>query len=594
MNSRELILEGKLELPRQIVELSGSEYATEMEAMFQAIWYNYLKNKGSISSVYWSDRFNNPVVFNKFVMHLSKAGWIESIVEPKRNWAEIRFNENKLDKWVTAKEVLKIREQKKFIKYQLTDKADTVTNKVKTADGVKHTGLVREGFAKASTVKFKYDTAMIEKYREAIELNLTKSMRMLKLEYGIFTDTVDYLSISKAILEYHMTNPDKEFCLEGNISDSRGRAIHKALGKVFNPISFKDARALLVCEPKPLSLSGLINVYLAIAELLKLKPNTLKKKAALGKEAYDNRTLPELDLDSEEDRKELHSLILLERLYDALDNKRDCFDVMIETDATASMLGIEGVLLNHKPFLEMTNLLGDTLSDAWSFNGIDRTQFKKAMTPLLYGSSKDCRTLWKQNKISYDIAQVKAFNREIRHGALSVADKFKSFIINNVKPKEVMTVKIWDEEFQIMCNRYKNIGEYTKRYDVYSTKLGRVETIYHTHTKRVADLEQFKRYFVTLLIHNLDSQIANRICVEVDGVLPIHDAFLAHPNEISKVKEMYCQVINKIYANRDRILSDYFSSIGIDSKASVEWTELSRATQPVNNNTFSAQRTALK
>lgn len=592
MNSRESILEGSLELPKQIVELSGSEYASEMEDMFQSIWYNYLKNKGSVSAVYWSDRFNNPVVFNKFVMHLSKAGWINSIVEPKRNWAEIRFNESKLDKWVSSKEVLKIREQKKFLKYQLTDKADTTSNKVKTANGIRSTGLVREGFAKASTVKFKYDTALLKKYREAIELNLTKSMRMLKLEYGVFNDTVDYSSVSKSILEYHMNNPDKEFCLGGNISDSRGRAIYKALGKVFNPVSFKDARALLVCKPKPLSLSGLISVYLAIAELLKLKPSTLIEKASLGRKAYDDRTLPELDLSTEEGRKELHTLILLERLYDGLDNKQDCWDIMIEVDATASMLGIEGALLNHKPFLEMTNLLGDTLSDAWSFKSIERTQFKKAMTPLLYGSSKDCRTLWKQNKISYNHDQVKAFNKEIRYGALSVADKFKSFIINNVKPKEVMVVKVWDEEFEVVCNRYSSIGEYTKRYDIYSTQLGRVETIYHTHTKRVADLGQFKRYFVTLLVHNLDSQIANKIC-KIDGVLSIHDAFISHPNKTSEIKDGYCNMIDKIYANRERILADYFSSIGIDSKASVEWTELQQAIQPVNND-FSAQRTALK
>lgn len=593
MNSRERILEGKLELPKQIIELVGNEYVVEMEAMFQAIWHNYLKNKGSVSSVYWSDRFGNQVAFNKFVMHLSKAGWITSVVEPKRNWAEIRFNESKLDKWVSGEEVLKVREFNKFVKYQLTDAFNDVEDKVKTSTGIKSTGLVRKGFAKASATKFRYDVSMIEKYKEAIELNLTKSIRLLELEYGVFADGVDYESISKAILEHHMYSPDKEFCLGGNISDSRGRAIHKALGKVFNPISYKDARALLVCEPKKLSFSGLVSCYLTIAELLGYKPDSYQDKIRLGKEAYEAKTLPNVDFNTDEGRKDLYELIWLERIYDALDNKRDSFDVFLEADATASMLQIEGTLLGHRPFLEMTNVLGDSLQDAWNFEGMSRLQFKKAMTPLLYGSSKDCRTLWRQNKLSYTISQVRAFNREIKYGALSVADKFKSFIINNVHPKETMTVKIWNEEFEIVCNRYKNVGDYAKRYDVYSTNAGKVETIYHTHTAKVPDLKQFRRYFVTLLIHNLDSQIADKICLDVDGVLPIHDAFLAHPNNISAIKDVYCSMLDSIYNSRNSILSNYFSSIGIDSKASKDWSELQANIQPVNN-VFSAQRTALK
>jgi hypothetical protein len=156
-----------------------------------------------------------------------------------------------------------------------------------------------------------------------------------------------------------------------------------------------------------------------------------------------------------------------------------------------------------------------------------------------------------------------------------------------------MRVKIWNEEFEINCNRYRNVGDYAKRYDVYSTKAGKVETIYHTHTAKVPDLKQFRRYFVTLLIHNLDSQIANKICLDVDSVLPIHDAFLAHPNDISSIKDVYCDMLNSIYNSRNSILSNYFGSIGIDSKASKDWSELQASIQPVNN-VFSAQRTALK
>jgi hypothetical protein len=257
------------------------------------------------------------------------------------------------------------------------------------------------------------------------------------------------------------------------------------------------------------------------------------------------------------------------------------------------MLQIEGALLNHAPFLDMTNVIGDELKDAWSFDGMSRTQFKKAMTPLLYGSSKDCRTLWKQNKIQYTAEQVKAFNREIRSGALSVADKFKSFIINNVQPQPSMTVKIWNEEFVVECNRFKNVGDFTQRYNIYSSKDDIVTTIYHTHTRQEPDLGQFKRYFVTLLVHNLDSQLADRISARVDWIIPIHDAFIVHPNDADIVVDTYCRGLEEIFAQRDSILSNYFSSIGIDSKASVEWTELKSKCVPVNK-VFLAQASALK
>ena len=592
MNSRDMILDGKIEIPHQIFDLVGTEYQDLMEQMFQSIWYNYLKNKGSVSSVYWYDRFDNPVVFNKFITHLSRAGWIVSTVEPKRNWAEIQFNESKLDKWVTPKEVLQMRETSKFLKYKLNDQYSTDDDKVKTAQGIKSTGLVRKGFAKASAVPFKYDTDMIIKYRDSVEMNLTKSIRLLGLEYGIFNDGVDYESISKSILKFHIDNPDKVFCLGGNVSDSRGRAIHKALGKVFNPISCKDARALLITETQPLTDEGRDNCFLAIAELLGYKAKTVGQKLGLGKRAYKLRTLPKVDLTTDEGRKDLYELIWIERIYAGLDNPEE-FNVFIEVDATASMLGIQGVLLDHEPFLDMTNIVGNELKDAWNFPGIPRNQFKKAMTPLLYGSSKDCRSLWKQANIEYTLDQVRAFNKEINCGPLSVADKFKSFIIDNVKPKEKMTVQIWNERFDIVCNRYRNVGEYSKRYDIYSTEENRVESIYHTHTKKVPDLQQFKRFFVTLLCHNLDSQIADEICLEVEGILPIHDAFLSHPNQTNEVKQVFCDVLREIYRNRDVILSNYFDSIGIDSKASVDWSKLQSHVKPLNEE-FVPQHSALK
>ena len=334
-------------------------------------------------------------------------------------------------------------------------------------------------------------------------------------------------------------------------------------------------------------------VYRAIAELLGYKPSSELEKTRLGKLAYDNNELNDLDLSTEEGRSDLYENIWLTRIYNALDGDRTKWNVPIELDATASMLQVEGTLLDHAPFLDMTNVIGDELKDAWSFDGISRQQFKKAMTPLLYGSSKDCRTLWNQNRIKYTPAQVKAFNKEIRTGAMSVADKFKSFIIDNVQPKAEMTVKIWNEEFTVECNRFKNVGDYNQRYNIYSTLDKCVVTIYHTHTKREPDLKQFKRYFVTLLVHNLDSQLADRISNRVEWIIPIHDAFIVHPSDANLVVDTYCRGLEAMYGSRDTILSNYFTSIGIDSKASTQWTDLKSRCVPVNN-IFTAQRTALK
>lgn len=256
------------------------------------------------------------------------------------------------------------------------------------------------------------------------------------------------------------------------------------------------------------------------------------------------------------------------------------------------MLQIEGALLNHKPFLEKTNVMGDELEDAWTVPNIGRDQFKKAMTPLLYGSSQSAKSLWKANKIEYTDDQATAFQREITLGYYNVANQFKEFIINNVQPKEEMTVNIWGEEFRIYCNRYRNVGDYSTSVDIYDPVKNRVKTIHHMHTSRVADLVQFKRYFVTLLVHNLDSRIADKIAMELDWGIMIYDAFITMPNDTMIVEDTYTGSLNDINRDRTKILNEYFKSIGIDSKAGAEWKELQANIIPVEE--FKAQSTALK
>ena len=608
-------MNGHLDLPTQIIDLVGTDHEKVMNNMFQSLWNNYRKNKSGISAPYWSDRFANPKAFNKFLRLLSKAGWITTIVETKRNWGEIYFNEEKLAKWITPTEVLSMRQYTKFNQYKLGNTSVATPTLTRSNGHTASTGINRPGQTKQSASLFKYDTVMLAKYKEEIILNTTKSMRKLELEYDIFMDDVDYKAISTEIVEHHMYSPDTEFCLGGHVSDSRGRAISAALSKVFNPIGFKDARSLLVIESRPLGLRGHTQVYLAIAELLGYKeestirltksgkpdkrckpitrPYTIEVKTEMGQAAYSRRAFHSLDLGTDKDRADLYENIWLERLYDNLDNYDGTnWNVPIELDATASVLQVEGILLNHLPYLEKTNIVGATLEDVWTVEGIPRKMYKAVATPSLYGSSATPQALWTAGKMNFNSDQARKMIKDIDTGVLSVSDKFKEFIIANVKPKASMTIKVWGEEFTINCNRFRNVGDYTKKYDVYCSVTDTVKSIYHTHTHREADLNQFRRYFVTALVHNIDSQIADVIANSIDWCIPIYDAFIVHPADAYGVRMTYAQQLDTLYADRDTVLREYFTSIGIDSKSAMEWSALKECIVPATE--FKAQLTALK
>lgn len=306
---------------------------------------------------------------------------------------------------------------------------------------------------------------------------------------------------------------------------------------------------------KILDKHGVRAVMLFIAELNGFKSGTVKAKVHFGLQCWLANKLHNLDytdyssiikannvitdkeratqLKAEADRledvnSEAHENIWLERIYDQLDKhfqalpiiKRKAlvdreallllasrhlesthqWDVPAELDASASMLQYIGCLTGDIRLLSMTNVAGKTLSDPWSFPGIPRTMFKHAATPLLYGSSKACHELWQSKGHKYTLDQIQLFNQEIATGALGVANAFKEFLIVNCKPTATMTPNIMGEIFTIECNRYRHIGDTTTKYDIFDTITNSIRRISHTTTRKEADLEQFRRYFVTLLI----------------------------------------------------------------------------------------------
>lgn len=365
-------------------------------------------------------------------------------------------------------------------------------------------------------------------------------------------------------------------------------------------------------------------VYLFISELTGsfiAGSGTIEDKIKCGINNYLNNELHELDLTTEEGRKELNENIWLERLYNELDeyfeipkgNKlarclsidteayRDVtyqWSVPIELDASASLLQIMGILLNDKRLMEMTNVIGSTLEDPWKLKGISRSKLKCVMTPKLYGSSQSPEGLWKKGKMPYTDKDVKIVTEELQNGAFGLANSFKDFIINNCSPKSTMEIKIGDDEFSISCNKFRNTKEVTKAYKIYDSIDKQYNIVLHTDTKKVEDLEQFRLYMMTLLVHNIDSQIMDSVVGKVmkkyGWGISVHDAILCGAQAAADVRTWYNEELLKLHTKRKDILKDFFKSVGINASCSEQWTKLQTKIVPFTGNFEDALSMPLK
>ena len=116
VDRRTEILSGELSFPVQIFKLLDVDDTEQIliNGFWNNVWYNFLKEK-SCDTITWYNKFNNPDLFNKMLLHLSKAGWITSEVD--YDYACITLNTNKLLKWVTEEELINIKYKYKFNKY---------------------------------------------------------------------------------------------------------------------------------------------------------------------------------------------------------------------------------------------------------------------------------------------------------------------------------------------------------------------------------------------------------------------------------------------------------------------------------------------
>ena len=553
---REQLLNGICEFPQQILNILHAEgpIVDLIMEFWDALWNSFLRDK-NISALVWADKFNDETFFAQLLMHLSKANWIHIRVD--NNYATIEFNNDKLLKWLTQDEINHMKFGSKTAHYRMRKSKSILSRLVKIGNTRKETGLVREGFMKAGNNPFSYDCEYIKEYVPYIAYNIDKA-------YNIGVKEITYNEIVHDLAEYYAKVND-EFTLGNNLIDSRGRSIFQCSKRVFNPVSHKDARASLICPSKPLTKEGFDAVYAAIAELNGYRGKNYEDKVQNGIAMYINREMPDINkMHEANDYSDLHVIIWLSRIYDGLDNydEKIGWNIPIELDALASMLQLTAVLTNDHEYMRRTNMIGTQFNDAWSVPYCSRNHVKKAVTPKLYGSNTEPKELWDRNKLSYSQEQLNKISEEIRTGLYANANSFKDFIIGKVKPKASMEVNIWGQKFTIECNRFKPGRTTEKTYWIFTSAQNLMKKVVH-HSGLIPDLDQFKRYFQTLLLHHLDSRIADTICAEMDWVLPNHDAFTVHPNDASKVREIYTRELYKVYKERRKILFNYFTSIGI-------------------------------
>ena len=570
----------------------------EARAFINALETVWLLGHNTLSLPYWSDKIGAKNLTN-LTFGLAQEGWISTVVLAK--FASISLVESKLAEYIMDVDAYRVRH--KFDRYKLRlDTEDKPSNLTRTPNGTMVTGLDRPGFAECAKMKFSFDTQYISKYYDTVKRNLVKSMAKMAKRYpDILDDKANYQAVSEEILDYHMCSPESVFNMEGNISDQRGRAIYEALKRVFNFISSKDARAMLVADKSVYvaydSTKELNDIYLFIAELNGTNAKTWTGKATAGRNFYRARTLPTMT------DKHLHEIIWLERIYDALDtvftDGHIMWSIPLELDATASIAQIIGVLTNDKRLLAKTNVIESSdLQDFWSIEGVsNRNAIKSVGTPVGYGSSQSFNKLLKAKGETLTAKEMRALKKEFNSGAFSVIKRFKDLMIDYMDIKTpTYEVNNGYEVFTTTVNKHKAVGASKKAYTAYCTETGKFKVVYNNSVITVPDYDRFKLYSATGIVHNLDSLIMDNTMVTLhkrgEWAVAIHDAGLVLPG--TYMRTAYINELETLRANRDVVLNSYRKSIGcVGNAADIAFAKLMNSTEQLDS-TIPFELSALK
>jgi hypothetical protein len=574
-------------------ELEAISINSDLTSSFiNALEYSIVTNNYKIGLPYWSSQDPKFVATVTIIFH--NAGIATTRVGKK--YSEIILNQSLFNR----DEVLNHRIAKKLKSMVMrNDNEVRDITLTKTHSGIREMGHNRQGFNKVAKHSFKLDLEMLQRYYEPIKLNLLKgiykSKAMGKLTDKYLSDEANFEAIVTYVLNEYMG--DKSYSMEKCITDNRGRAIHGITKRIGNIISSKDFRALIVTPPYLLRKDSEAeeSIYYFIAELLGIKHcKDFQDKVAKGREAYLNCQLPELNLDKESDRDELHELIWLERLYNDLNRLYDTnlpavlCTTPVEIDASASLQQFLGTLLNEERAMVDTNVIpSERLQDPWYIPEVRRICVKKVYTPQLFGSAKSAKTLLDQSNLNPSAEELKAIKAESTNGKFAVLNAFKKLVIsgyNNHKP--TIDVTIWGNTFQLEVTKWKPAGATIVVTEAYDSKTNKFRRSFTHEVKRVPDYARFKTSFLTLLVHCLDSIILSKLCEADRFMLPIHDAVILQPTHATQVRIEYTQQLEQMRKDRNSIIRDYLTSIGaVGIKTDVALYKLSTMIQQADENT---------
>lgn len=573
----------------------------------------------------WSEQ--NPRLVKDFTYLMYKLNL--GIVESRRNYARFQFNMTVLD----PKEVLEYRSLSKIDRMLMKEDVNTYPNNlVKRPSGICEDGVPRPGMALAAKRQFKLDTKLLAKYFRPIKQNVIKSIKK-GIDKGtisskFFADEASYRIVAEHCLVNYL-DPNATYNSEVNFQDQRARAVKKILKRVGNYIANKDFRAMLVM-PTPDKLyfndtDALDSIFLFVAELTghKCLGQMETDKIEAGRQAYLGRELPKLNLKDENDRKALHELIWLERIYARLDTfyaaqksklcKTDyiTWDIPVEIDHSMSMAQIMGALTNDIRILESTNMVDGPIQDPWYIENVRRDVAKAVYTPKLYGSGRSATSLVKGKNLfrtqllelaeaqpskiqlldanQTDKAELKALKQVEREGRFHIMLALRDlFITNSNVATPVIGINTGISNFSVHVSKTKVAGHDTVVTEAYNGK-----TFKYSFTKqpiRVPDYAAMRTFWHTCLIHHLDSDLMDHNLISNPHLwaLDIHDAIICSPVNATTFRKTAAARLEYYRNNRHSIIANYRKSIGATSpKADIAYMNLLKVIKDAGDIPFS-------
>ena len=263
MSLKEELLNGECNLPEVIVNslvLTNPEKDIHnLQDFWEDLFHSYL-NESNLCTTVYMDRFEDEKLFNGVLYLLSKLGIINSDVSV--NYGTITMLDSFIERYLTKEQIKELRMKYKLGKYTPRSTSSYVDNLVLVNKKLTKSGLVRKGFAKIYQNRFSYDIKVMEKYLSEIANEILKGITTSTKELTYEEVVVELLAI--------IASKAKMYTAEKAYLDSRGRSIFQCQKRVFNPVSHKTARALLVI-PSQTILKSDINTMNSIFTFMKKK-----------------------------------------------------------------------------------------------------------------------------------------------------------------------------------------------------------------------------------------------------------------------------------------------------------------------------------